>query len=112
LFFFEFAPTKVAKTTKQIKTNFLTNIRKQIGTISEEKKATTLKEKKKKGESKFPLYQSLAMAPTCAQKQPKKKKKGAQAPPLLKPSDGAIGTHKQQNRKIKNKKRDRKLPLC
>jgi hypothetical protein len=75
LFLFGFAFTKVAKTTKQNKIIFLTNTRKQIGNNSEGQKTTTLKEKKRGGESKFPFYQSLAMAPTCAQKQQSKEKK-------------------------------------
>jgi hypothetical protein len=38
------------------------------------------------------------------------KKKGAQALPLLTPSDGTIGTQKQQNIKIKNKKEGAQAP--
>jgi hypothetical protein len=49
LFFFRFASTKVAKTTKKKKKNFLTNIEKQIGSGSVENKIIALKEKKKRG---------------------------------------------------------------
>ncbi len=66
-------------------------------------KKNIIKGKEKKGELKLPLYQSLAMAPTCPQKQQnekkKKRKKGAQPPPLLRPYDAAINTQKQQNKK-------------
>ncbi len=46
--FFGFAFTKVTKTTKQNKTKFLTNTRKQIRNNNEETKTIALKEKKKR----------------------------------------------------------------
>jgi hypothetical protein len=58
--------TKVAKTTKQNKTNFLTDTRKQKGNNSEENKRS-IKGKEKKGEPKLSLCRNLVMVATYAQ---------------------------------------------
>jgi hypothetical protein len=81
-FFSSFVSTKVAKTTKQNKTNFLTNTKKQKGNNNEEKNRS-IKGKKIKREPKLPLCQNLAMVATCTQEQQKKKKKKRELKPRL-----------------------------
>jgi hypothetical protein len=101
LFFFGFAPTKVAKTIKQ---TFLPTLKKG----KTMRKKNTIKGKEKKGELKLHFYQSLTMVPTCAKSNQKKKK--TQAPLLLRPNDGTISTQKQQNRRTKTKKEGAQAP--
>ncbi len=82
LVFFGFISTKVEKTTKQNKTNLFTNTKKKKGKIV--RKTIVALKKEKKGEPKSPFYQSLAMVPTCAQKQQKTKtKKGSSSFPFV-----------------------------
>jgi hypothetical protein len=97
LFFFGFASIKVAKNTKQNKTNILTNNRKQIGNNSEETKTSALKEKRKEGSRSSPSIEAWQWHPLAPKSN--KMEKRVQAPPLLRLGDGAIGTQKQQKKK-------------
>jgi amino acid permease len=63
VFFLGFAFIKVAKNTKQNKTNVLTNNRKQIGNNSEETKTSALKEKRKEGSQSSPSIEAWQWHP-------------------------------------------------
>jgi hypothetical protein len=98
LFLFGFAFTKLAKTTKQNKTNFLTNTRKQIGSNSEgKKKKVALKEKKKRGSRSSPstkAWRWRPLVPKNNKKRGKKKEKKEKnsSSSLLRPGNAAIDT--------------------
>jgi hypothetical protein len=73
-------------------------------------KNITLKEKKKGGRgAKVPFLSKLGNGAHLCPKATKEKKR-AQAPPLLKPGNGTIGTQKQQNIKTRNKKEGAQAP--
>jgi hypothetical protein len=108
LFFFKFRSTKVAKATKQNKTNFLTNTKKQIVNNNDVGKYN-IEGKEKKGGAKVPLLSKLGDGTHLCPKATKEKKK-AQAPPLLKPGNGTIGTQKHKNIKTRNKKEGAQAP--
>jgi hypothetical protein len=104
LFFFRFSFTKVAKTTKQNKTNFFTNTKKEIRATMKEK-IYILKENKKRGVEASPLSKLGDGAHLCPkttkQKKRKKEKKGVQMPLLLRLGNGTIGTQRQHDKKKK-----------
>jgi hypothetical protein len=127
MFFFGFAFTKVVKTTKQNKTNFFTNTKKQIGSNNEEKNSS-IKGQEKRGSRSSPFAEAWRWHPLVPKSNKKKKRKKkrsssspfvgtwqwrhwyleatknekhrAQAPPMLRLCDG-IHLHQKQPKKQK-----------